>query len=342
MNCYKNDNEEHVNFILYADDTNIFVTGKTKEEAFCRANYILEKVYAYMKYNLLHINMEKCCFMYFKPNKLPESTNCSRTVPIVSNDHISKAIYINGQKLKEVSNTKFLGVILDNKLDWSSHIHELNKKLRTAAALISKIRHWIPEEHYLKIYHALFESHLTYGISVWGGVSDSKLNRIFTVQKHCIRILFGDRESYLEKFRTCARVRSRGNQKLGPEFYSREHTKPLFAEHNLLVVRNLYHYFCTVHVFKILKFRLPIILYEKYKLSSRDASLALITPERSVQFFYKSSMAWNSVYKKVLAKPHSDLTTKISYFKNEVKKLLISMQNEGDQIEWQNSNFKLY
>ena len=72
--------------------------------------------------------------MHFQPKAFSESENCSRTVPFVSNSHVSKAIYINGQKLKEVSDTKFLGVILDNKLDWSSHIFELNIKLRLAAA----------------------------------------------------------------------------------------------------------------------------------------------------------------------------------------------------------------
>ena len=339
MNCH---NGEKSNFILYADDTNIFIEGKTKEEAFCRANILLEKVHTYMKFNLLHINMEKCCYMHFEPNKLIESNSCSRTLPFVSNNHVSQAIYVNGQKLKEVSNTKFLGVVLDNKLDWAQHIHELNKKLRSAAALISSIRHWIPEEQYLKIYHALFESHLTYGISVWGGVCDSKLDKIFTVQKHCIRVLFGDRESYLEKFRTCARVRPKGSEKLGSEFFSREHTKPIFDEHNLLAVRNLYHYFCTIDVFKILKFRVPITLYESYILSNRESSLTLITPERSSQFFYRSAIAWNSVYKKALAKPHSDLTTTISHFKSEIKKMLISKQKEGDLIEWQKSNFKLY
>ena len=46
---------------------------------------------------------------------------------------------------------------------------------------------------------------------------------------------------------------------------SREHTKPLFTEYNLLAVRNLYHYFCTVDVFKILKFRKPITPYEMYQ-----------------------------------------------------------------------------
>ena len=48
-----------------------------------------------------------------------------------------------------------------------------------------------------------------------------EINKIFTVQKHCIRVLFGDRELYLAKFKTCARVRPRGSEKLGAEFYSR-------------------------------------------------------------------------------------------------------------------------
>ena len=86
-----------------------------------------------------------------------------------------------------------------------SDFNNLRKNL--TAALLSKIRHWIPEKHYLKVYHALFEAHITYGISVLGGVSDSKLNRIFPIQKHFVRVLFGDRVSYLDKFKICARER---------------------------------------------------------------------------------------------------------------------------------------
>ena len=139
-----------------------------------------------------------------------------------------------------------------------------------------------------------------------------------------------------------ASVRPRGSEKIGAEFYSREHTKPLFTEYNLLAIRNLYHYFCTVDVFKILKFRQPITLYEMYQLSHRETSLALILPERSGQFFYKSALAWNSVYRSVLERPNSDLTTKIPHFKDEFKKLLSSKQNEGENIDWQKSNFILY
>ena len=48
-----------------------------------------------------------------------------------------------------------------------------------------------------------------------------------------------------------------------------------------------------------------------YELSHRETSLALILPERSGQFFYKIALAWNSVYRSVLERPNSDLTTKI-------------------------------
>ena len=54
---------------------------------------------------------------------------------------------------------------------------------------------------------------------MWGGVSDSKLNRIFPIQKHCVRVLLGEHESYLDKFKICVRVRQVDHEgKLGAEF----------------------------------------------------------------------------------------------------------------------------
>ena len=39
--------------------------------------------------------------------------------------------------------------------------------------------------------------------------------------------MFGDTEAYQDKFKTCARTREFGSQKLGSEFYEKEHTKPI-------------------------------------------------------------------------------------------------------------------
>ncbi len=64
--CY---NEMGCNFILYADDTNIFVVGSSKEDAYRKANAILKELNKYMKSNLLHINMSKSCYMHFLPKR---------------------------------------------------------------------------------------------------------------------------------------------------------------------------------------------------------------------------------------------------------------------------------
>merc|ERR1712150_105649 len=48
-------------FVLFADDTNIFVTADTKVLAYEKANALLKSVSQYMRLNLLHINIKKCC-----------------------------------------------------------------------------------------------------------------------------------------------------------------------------------------------------------------------------------------------------------------------------------------
>ena len=63
MNTVKSDNCE---FVLYADDTNIFIACETLENATRLGNEILAKVQKYMTSNLLHINLD--CFMYFPPS----------------------------------------------------------------------------------------------------------------------------------------------------------------------------------------------------------------------------------------------------------------------------------
>ena len=178
---------------------------------------------------------------------------------------------------------------MDNKLSWIPHVKYLIKKLRSAAAVLCRIRHCIPKDRYLTIYHTLFESHLTYGITVWGGISRTWLDDVFKIQKHCIRVLFGDLDMYLEKSRTCVRVRpysGRDSQKLGEEYYCKEHTKKLFNQNKILAARNLYQYFCCTEVFKIMKFRTPINMFEALKTSQRNNSLLLIPPPPSQQFSY--------------------------------------------------------
>ena len=53
--------------ILFSDDTNIFVKGKSNQEVYIEANMILKQLsIIYTMLNKLHMNLQKSCFMYFQ------------------------------------------------------------------------------------------------------------------------------------------------------------------------------------------------------------------------------------------------------------------------------------
>jgi hypothetical protein len=66
---------DHGVFIMFADDTNIFVQGKTAVEAYEKGNKLLKSLNRYMLLNKLHINMSKCCYIHFKPKALKHHKN---------------------------------------------------------------------------------------------------------------------------------------------------------------------------------------------------------------------------------------------------------------------------
>ena len=163
-------------FILFADDTNVFVAADSRKEAYDTANELLTLISQYMKCNLLHINIKKCCYIYFNPNKREHES-------VVNRDLENLNIAINGSMIVRVRTAKFLGVIIDENLNWKPHIEALNKKLRSACGRIYRIIKCLPVKLHKQIYHSLFESHLTFAISVWGGVSRKTIEPLFITQK---------------------------------------------------------------------------------------------------------------------------------------------------------------
>ena len=312
-------------FVLFADDTNIFVAADSISKVYEIANKVLDAVCNYMKVNLLHINVKKCCYMYFSPNK--------RSKNDIDSNLNDKNLTMNSKIITRVSQTKFLGVTIDEKLNWKPHIELLNKKLRSICGRIYRIKNCLPESLYKQIYHSLFESHLSYAISVWGGISSNQMKPLFITQKKCVRILFGDPDKYADKFRTCARIRPIGNQQLGSKFYEKESTKPLFTKHELLAVANLYRHRCIMEMFKTIKSHVPVSLFYLFNLSTRKDNL-LITPKPTNQFIYKSAHLWNEFRTTSTV----SFSSSVSAVKNAVRNSIFNAQSKhGD--EWKESNF---
>ena len=67
---------------------------------------------------------------------------------------------------KRVSEIKFLGVVIDEKLSWDAHVKSLTKKLASCTGSINRIAASIPKTLYMNLYYTLFESYITYGVTV--------------------------------------------------------------------------------------------------------------------------------------------------------------------------------
>jgi hypothetical protein len=80
----------------------------------------------YIEVNLIHINIKKCCYLYFSP--------CKRSQNSTDEDENGHYLTINNRLIKRIKQTKFLVVIIDDKLSWKPHIVSLNKKLNLFVA----------------------------------------------------------------------------------------------------------------------------------------------------------------------------------------------------------------
>ena len=111
---------------------------------------------------------------------------------------------IEDKELIQVSNFKFLGLILNENLTWEAHTKSISHKISQGIGILTRLKQFLPDETLLTLYHSLISCHLNNHLLVWGQQSD----RIYKLQKKAIRII--SKEHY------------------------RAHTAPLFKKHGIL------------------------------------------------------------------------------------------------------------
>ena len=102
-------------------------------------------------------------------------------------------------------------------------------------------------------------------------------------------------------------------------------------------VQNLYSNHSLMETYKILKFRQPWSLYDKYNISDRKASL-LISGFPSLMFTDRTTSLWNTIAPKLKLE---DFSPKVSCIKNKIKKSLLVNQYKEPLQEWTVEDFNL-
>jgi hypothetical protein len=160
-------------FIMYADDTSALITVPDIVSSTDKIEKEVDSLKSWFTANGLSLNSDKTQAVFFRSN----SGNGKQLFSPYSLDAI-----------KLVSKSIFLGIVVDDKLNWKEHIRSLLGKLNKAYYVILTLSHYVSRNVLMMVYYAYVYSHLTYGVILWGSSVD--WCRVFVLQKRILRIIF--------------------------------------------------------------------------------------------------------------------------------------------------------
>jgi hypothetical protein len=164
------------NLKLFADDTNLFLCGRSLRELEYVANICLEKLQIWFLANKLSLNIDKTCYTVFSSNSVYD-------VSFVMN------LTIGGKIIKRVSSCKYLGVFIDEKLSWDVHIDSIYKKLVKFTSIFYKVRHLLPPLCLTNLYYAFIYPHIIFGVEVYANTHKCKLDKLSKLNNKLMRII---------------------------------------------------------------------------------------------------------------------------------------------------------
>jgi len=103
-------------------------------------------------------------------------------------------IKVKDTVLENVKSYKYLGVILDQQLDFTMHVDYSVSKAKRAGAKVSSLivgRNGLPVQIGIELYKSLVRPHLEYAIPAWANISDKDLDKLEAAQVQCLKRVLG-------------------------------------------------------------------------------------------------------------------------------------------------------
>ena len=124
--------------------------------------------------NKLSLNILKTNYIIFHPS--PSQSN------------LTLSLKFDNTPINKVSSTKFLGIEIDDELNWKTQIDKIKSKISSAIGIIGRIRYKINTATALLLYDTLILPHLYYCNIIWASNYKSNLHKIFILQKRALRV----------------------------------------------------------------------------------------------------------------------------------------------------------
>lgn len=279
--------------IIFADDTSLFLRGSRLDEMTTTMNRELDKILAWLQSNKLSLNIEKTHSMLFT----------------LSHDVYNSpfSIEIAGGQIERVHSTRFLGVIIDDRLIWDEHIKYICNKLSKSIGILIKVRHCLPPKTLVTLYYSLIYPYITYCHLVWGRASLTHLNKIIVLQKKVVRI-----------------ISFSGFQ---------DQSLPLFRNLQILPIDEMYVFCTSIFIFKILKKLYPTTFLNIFNPFSERLSTSSRRAERNLYIapFARTKLRQNFLFNQCIVIYNDflsplgliDGSNSVHHFRKTVKQILL-------------------
>ena len=126
-------------------------------------------------------------FNVAKTQSMLVSTKAKSKARNKSNQNLQ--VKTNGTELEVVSKIKYLGVLLDNSLDWKYQIRAVSLKVSRGLDILKYAKKFLPLSALASLYTSTIESHFRYCCSVWGCAGTTEINRLQKLQNRAARIV---------------------------------------------------------------------------------------------------------------------------------------------------------
>ena len=136
--------------MVYADDTTLILKDKNFDSLYTNLISEINNVKLWIQSNKLKLNISKTNYILFQ----------NRSV----NNSISP-ISLDGETIKQVSHTKFLGVTICENLSWKYHFDNTSLKLYKITGILYRVLHNLSKEAMNSIYNVI---HTLYIVSLYG------------------------------------------------------------------------------------------------------------------------------------------------------------------------------
>ena len=175
FSLYINDIVQYVDVevILFADDAVFIISAASLQCMYDKIRKLFSDLAKYLVSNKLVPNLGKSKLMYFNSKPKPDL----------------EALTFSGEIIEWVSEFKYLGLVVNNRMSYSSHIDRICTKVSQYIGVFYNLNKILPRDVLVLLYHTFILPHLMLHIVLWGKAPEVYLNKVKVKQNKLLRAI---------------------------------------------------------------------------------------------------------------------------------------------------------